>query len=1619
MAIATSYKTVDKNALLEKINALVWALQYLSASGALPSKEYLALKLPQLSREKLLWHLGCKTEDEVIAKLGGLRLKFEGLQQTLAQETNTPDEIKQIPPEVIQSGIFAGQKEEEVGKSILSSLSDLQKEPVGEDLKLIEPPERKIIQATLVNPHASFSPTYNEAAEILAQAGLINENGEPQPQYKNLLSDPEFKVEVERKLMLAILTQELESQIIAQLDEKFTSTQAPHELIQKEFNFAKKQIAELYAQEALSQLSAAGNDAVSLSQASQAAKGAVAAKIEKDKESLPRFFDEILATNPNLEKDAALRKETVTQLSSAAFAALGAFVPDQNVWVSLGDDLPRIACAHYFLDEEGKLKRNLYEYWTLPKTPETQEKEIEEEKNDQEVMLAALYKKTSTIPNPNIGKYVGQERPKPKTVWPYFVAAPLVTGWAITDPVGAITFMPYGATAIAAYVGIKKVTEKVETFKKKLKPFLNPAEYLHKNYSQAVQRLLFQQIPAKALRMTPLYKNYDIKGPDGRIYQYAEFRPARLLRTGAVKVLGKFAGDKTGSVRNRIFSRAKENITPKVNLRSKKVEKKYHGLLGIIIGVALVDILAGAIWELAKDRIVMLSKVERVLGPAGRTVKSAFSLNTAAGAYTGFLIGAPFGLSTPLAVVGGLGGWGWQEAKNWAKNSDFLLRQTQREQLLAEGKLVSRWERVVTRVGRVPRLLARYPLVENLPLKGAAFGYMVGGVPGAITWGSLQTLWANRAWMGFQLQTAAHEFVWEASGGRYADLSHFAQTGPRWARPLKYARYLPKYLPGAGVGGAIGFLATGGGVQGLLVGAAIGYGTHMAASLAIKAITAITRTATQAIAHQIKMFYTRYPYAKGGTLGLGLGIILVTLGVPIWAAIPIGIGAGMSLQWLWRRIFGRGGTEVAAEVAEAAGTRTLAGGLRFFVGKLIGAFTGIGTVFAAFDLARGLLRFDLEHYMSDYETWKKSLWGGGGTYLQYRIEKWFAQNLVKVLNAILWPWDKFWDWFFGPVWSSFLGPLLVKAYGVGEFLLGWTRNLPGFLGSWARKAGGFLGGVKDAITGGVKAVTGVLMGLLAGLVQLLMGGDIAEAALAAAVGLALAGSIVNTQTINSAFVATPAAFQQQKPTPFADLTKTAQTQNPDKGPSQSISIENRDLEPNGKPVLFAVRLVAKNNLSGLSCTDEAVLTKKDGTTETLPIPPIPLCPPNLPSGQEFSFSFSITAQNEDKYKDAILKNTFRVNGDAKVSGADYWIPIRDTTVRPFGGNTSALDNFKNFVRANYPNNMIDTNCFGQSCWDFVISQSTAAGANPTFLLAVWYEESHFSDVGNHFSCPASIARPHTPEGLRDSLNCFLTQIINGRQNTAEGFIDAMHQYCGTGSWSPDPSNPLALCSNNTNFLSQLGSAYQDLGGSIIPLAGGSTQSFNTQATAVVFIGNPPNDICNLFNFVGGWTDPEKTYVQGVCLTVATSPQFVSLVRNAGVVIMERVPNGSLGGGVCGAVNGANAVSIACTFTNQPFANYVIIHEVGHVVGNYNSDVYNNYEDIYNQEGLLPTYPFDCRPCQDEGFAEMIADNVVYKTYNFLARSWSGYPGGVFNSYPSSYPLHFNFAKQEIFGGVTF
>lgn len=422
---------------------------------------------------------------------------------------------------------------------------------------------------------------------------------------------------------------------------------------------------------------------------------------------------------------------------------------------------------------------------------------------------------------------------------------------------------------------------------------------------------------------------------------------------------------------------------------------------------------------------------------------------------------------------------------------------------------------------------------------------------------------------------------------------------------------------------------------------------------------------------------------------------------------------------------------------------------------------------------------------------------------------------------------------------------------VGDFITGTG----GATGSAIGATGSFITGAASAFWGGASSLAGSILGGASTIASSVWSGITSISFSAQVIALPVAGSIVTVFTYSILGLNTTSAsfFNNQAdqiegsgPPPisnqFIDISKLVSAPGLSLGPATSIQFGDDKLAQN---LNYDIKVTAKNKVTGLNCTDKLTLVQKNGTIEDIsallpiPLPPTPVPCNDLDNGGVLSFSFSVSIPNEDKYKDAVIVNKFSLSGSGQGSTTDtnYYIPLRDQNT-----NLGAISGVKQrALDGRYPDNLINASCpGGKNCWDYVIAQSRSANINPTFILAIWYEESHFSDVGNHFSCPVSQPRTHDGTGLSGSLTCFLNLVTsNNPDNSENGFLDVVNHYCGTGTYGSGE----ATCSNNPNFLNQLKIAYQELGGTALAIGGtGNTAiPFTADAVAFVTVGNPPNN----------------------------------------------------------------------------------------------------------------------------------------------------------------------------------
>lgn len=101
--------------------------------------------------------------------------------------------------------------------------------------------------------------------------------------------------------------------------------------------------------------------------------------------------------------------------------------------------------------------------------------------------------------------------------------------------------------------------------------------------------------------------------------------------------------------------------------------------------------------------------------------------------------------------------------------------------------------------------------------------------------------------------------------------------------------------------------------------------------------------------------------------------------------------------------------------------------------------------------------------------------------------------------------------------------------------------------------------------------------------------------------------------------------------------------------------------------------------------------------------------------------------------------------------------------------------------------------------------------------------------------------------------------------------------------------------------------------------------------------------------------------------------------------------------------------------------FTTTHELGHMVAFRNPNLYNDYlSHVWPQ--TLPTW--DCQldygpgPWPGECFADMMGEYLVYPQWR---ESVGGAPPGpsTLSDYPTTYSSYYNFARDKIFGGITY
>lgn len=185
-------------------------------------------------------------------------------------------------------------------------------------------------------------------------------------------------------------------------------------------------------------------------------------------------------------------------------------------------------------------------------------------------------------------------------------------------------------------------------------------------------------------------------------------------------------------------------------------------------------------------------------------------------------------------------------------------------------------------------------------------------------------------------------------------------------------------------------------------------------------------------------------------------------------------------------------------------------------------------------------------------------------------------------------------------------------------------------------------------------------------------------------------------------------------------------------------------------------------------------------------------------------------------------------------------------------------------------------------------------------------------------------------------------------------------------------------------------------------------------TASIIIGSPPT---GCFNFIGSWDENDKARVIENIGKLSKSTTYISTICSGGAVQIVR------GGEACaydvngkkycwaGEVTGGNTINLYnLAFSRGPSTLfYTVAHESGHIYGHRNRGAYEVFIKTapYRTENFIPTYTLGDSP--DEDFAETIAVYIIRREVPNLS-------GTNISEMADRWPKHYNFAKDNIFGG---
>ena len=267
-----------------------------------------------------------------------------------------------------------------------------------------------------------------------------------------------------------------------------------------------------------------------------------------------------------------------------------------------------------------------------------------------------------------------------------------------------------------------------------------------------------------------------------------------------------------------------------------------------------------------------------------------------------------------------------------------------------------------------------------------------------------------------------------------------------------------------------------------------------------------------------------------------------------------------------------------------------------------------------------------------------------------------------------------------------------------------------------------------------------------------------------------------------------------------------------------------------------------------------------------------------------------------------------------------------------------------------------------------------------------------------------------------------TIVVTAKKNdltniTVEGSFGVL----GTNSNPPVPTSPNITLSPElktgaseiAEYQIHLGPDYKDsIVTSILTVTAdvvGGPQAEKAVTSVSVMIGVVPT-AC--LNFIGPWTDAERTLELGAVGVLSRSPAFMGGLCAGGTEI--KVTRDHSPTDLGGRVTSDNDIIIYNNgLLNSINTLYTLAHEAGHIYDRRNKDSLRDFVKSVTGEGFLPTYPFG--KSESEDYAETIADYVVWRTRTFYSEQVGGYKLNMKDEFPG----HYNFARDMIFNGVEY